>query len=264
MPRTRNGPDGATASTGVSPAVLRAGAILDLLGSNARQPMTLSEITRELDLPKTSTLHILRALRDQRLVRAVGSGYQLGRRCVQLGSAYIEGVDQVRHFHEACASLPPEFTATAQLSVLDSAFNVVFLASHEGKDPLRLGTASQVGRVVPANCSGAGKALLASLPPRDFEERLARKGQLDRLTERSIVEHDALRQELRLIRDRGYSRDDEEVLPGIVCISSAVHSSPGEDVHAVSITKRGQAGADLEGELGGILQTFVANLDAML
>ena len=192
----------------------RAGAILDLLAENAGEAAGPSELARRLGLPKSSIANICNALADIGLVRRIGTGFALGRKLAELGGAYLASVDQVQEFYEATQLLPAGSEETVQLAILDG-LEMTYLARHDGRQPVRL--TSQIGRRLPATVTATGKAALASLAEGDLEARLAGLVDLPTLTPNSIATVDALRADLAVVRERGYSMDDEETVEGVVC-----------------------------------------------
>ena len=87
------GPD---RTSGNAPAVTRAVQILGLLADTPKQVRTLTEISRELGLAKSSVSNLCVALEEGGLIRRTGGGYLLGRRTVELGGAFLTGFDQIR------------------------------------------------------------------------------------------------------------------------------------------------------------------------
>lgn len=232
-----------------SPAVTRAAAILELLASSdshrMNRGMGLSDIADALELPKSSVYNICQAMVDANLLRKDGGGYRLGRRLAELGTAYLSGVDAVREFHAVCRDLPADFEETVQLAVLGDGLNVIYLARQDGRRPLRLGLSAEIGRSVPANCTGAGKALLAQLPPEELDHRLHDASELTRMTPNSIGDVDTLREELGRVRQRGYAVDNEEVLEGLCCVAASVPTAVREDgLVAISVTSLKEPGQD--------------------
>lgn len=102
----------------------------------------------------------------------------------------------------------------------------------ESAHPLRL--PSLAGRRSPAYCTGIGKAILAHLEPERLEKYL-REVTLKPRTPRTITDRDALRQDLRRIRSRGFSVDDEEIFPGLRCVAAPIFSFDGRVVAGVSV-----------------------------
>lgn len=218
----------------LAPAVTRATAIMGLLAERGG-PLGLSFIARELDLPKSSVANLCSTLVDGGLLRSTDGGFALGQRLAQLGAAYLASIDQVALFHECCQSFEAGANETAQLAMMTDRADVIYLARREGLHPVRL--ASTPGRTLPASCTATGKAMLATLDGDEVHERLGDDPSLPALTSRSITSMDALRDELKLIRERGYALDDEEVVEGVVCVAAAIpRSSVNEPLLAVSVT----------------------------
>ena len=222
-----------TDADSLAPAVTRAAAILDVLAENGNVAAGPSELARRLGLPKSSIANICTALADAGLVRRVGTGFTLGRKLAELGGAYLTSVDLVQEFYEVCTELPAGSEETVQLAVLDG-IEMTYLARHDGKQPVRL--TSQIGRRLPASVTATGKAALASIDETEVRRRYEGHA-LPALTGRSLATLDALLDELAVIRERGYSMDDEETVEGVVCFGVSIPGRrPGEGPYAASIT----------------------------
>jgi DNA-binding IclR family transcriptional regulator len=222
-----------TDADSLAPAVTRAAAILEVLAENGQVAAGPSELARRLGLPKSSIANICGALADAGLVRRVGTGFTLGRKLAELGGAYLTSVDLVQEFYEACAELPAGSEETVQLAVLDG-IEMTYLARHDGKQPVRL--TSQIGRRLPASVTATGKAALASIDEAEVRRRYDGRV-LPALTDRSLATLDALLDDLAVIRERGYSMDDEETVEGVVCFGVSIPGRrPGEGPYAASIT----------------------------
>lgn len=226
------------------PAVTRASAILAALVSANGQPLSVSELARQLALPKSSTANLCLALEAERLIARVDAGYLLGRRLVELGGAYLSTMDQIKEFYAACRRQPTISGLTARVAVLDG-LDVLYLARYDGNQPIRL--TANIGDRFPANCTATGKALLAAMDPAALDERLRGRRTLAGLTAKSITDPARLKVVLQEDRRLGYSMDDEETTPGVACISIVV---PGfrtdSEPFAISVTT---TAAQLAGEL---------------
>lgn len=236
-----------------APAVLRAAAILEELAHN-REPITLSELSRRLGLAKSSVAHICAALVSTGLIQRNLTGYTLGRRLAELGSAYLRTVDHVQEFRESCSVHAIDVEDTLQFATLDDGLEVMYLARRDGSSPVRL--ASEVGQRLPANCTAVGKAMLASLPGAELERRLTAVSELPAMTASSIVKKADLREELNKVRTRGYAVDDEETLQGVLCVAVCLPTSSSAAVRrAVSATmlKAQVSPSRIEKVLGSIL-----------
>ena len=222
------------ADGGAVPAVTRAAAILAVLADGQGRPVSVSELARQLGLPKSSTANLCLALESERLVARVDAGYLLGRRLVELGGAYLSTVDQIQEFYAACRRQPTISGLTARVAVLDG-LDVLYLARFDGSQPIRL--TANIGDRFPANCTATGKALMAAMSPAALDERLRGRRTLPGLTAKSVTDPAALRAELAETRTRGFALDDEETTPGVACLSIAV---PGfrtdSEPFAISVT----------------------------
>jgi DNA-binding IclR family transcriptional regulator len=95
--------------------------------------------------------------------------------------------------------------------------------------------ASAIGRRLEAHATGVGKVLLADLP--EAERRSLLGGQpLERFTESTITDLDALEAELALIDERGHSVDNEEYTRGVRCVAVPVRDHTGRVVAGMSVS----------------------------
>ncbi len=206
------------APRGSVPAVLRAARLLDALAA-AREPVPLAALAAQLALPRSTVHGICATLVATGLVARFSSGgYHLGARVMDLAQAFLARTDLTPGFVEILEAANPLPEESIVLSVLDGA-DIVYVACREGSRPF--GFSLRIGMRLPANCTASGKALLATLEAARIDA-LAKAGQLYGLTERSITEPARLREELALVRRRGYAVDNEETRRGIVCFGAPV------------------------------------------
>ncbi|PHV70235.1 transcriptional regulator [Sporanaerobium hydrogeniformans] len=83
-------------------------------------------------------------------------------------------------------------------------------------------------------CTGIGKAILAHLPIDEIEEYISRE--LVAYTEMTITDKDKLKEELQLIRVRGYAIDNMEHEYGIKCIAMPIFNRQGKVEASISIS----------------------------
>jgi DNA-binding IclR family transcriptional regulator len=216
-----------------APAVTRAAALLGLLVEPDAGPLGLSDFARRLGLPKSSVANLCAALEQTDMLRRVNGGYMLGPRLLELGSAYLRTVDMLQDFRETCRTLPVASQETLLLATLDD-LDVLYLARHDGTQPVRLG--SDIGRRLPAAVTALGKAMLAHLDPAEVEEQHRRLPEFPVLTPKSLRNVDELLAELERTRERGYAIDDEENTPGVTCYAVAIPGGAGHQRRGVSVT----------------------------
>ena len=188
-------------------SVSRALAILNLLARNGR-PMSLAEIARNLALPKSSVLSLLRALAGSEFAAIDEHGrYAVGLRSFEVGAAYLRSMTPVRAAESELQALTDALGVTSHFAVLEDG-EVVYLAK---RDPPGAGVrlASSVGARLPAGTTAVGKAQLA------HRTALRDASQLP----------GGLAAELQTVRQRGYAVDEGQTLAGIRCVAAPVFDS---------------------------------------
>jgi DNA-binding IclR family transcriptional regulator len=193
----------------------------------------VSDISRALDLKKATTHRLLASLRRRGVVEQDGRSrrYRLGLKLWELGQLATTQVDWLERIRPLLQQLTDRVGETTHLAVLNDG-QVLYVDKVESTRSLRM--PSQVGRRLPAHCTGVGKALLAFLPEEVVRTLIERRG-MPSFTPGTITDPTVLEQELALIRARGYSIDNEEIEEGLVCIGAPVRDHTSRVVAAVSI-----------------------------
>ncbi len=202
-----------------APAVTRAIAILDVLASAHGQPLGISELARALGIAKSSTANVCVALEEGGLIQRGDLGYRLGRRTVELGGAYLASFDQVREFYRVCSESPELSHELVQIAVLDGT-DVLYLARHEGRAPLRL--TAGIGDRYPAALTAVGNALLARLDDEEIRARFADPETRPQLTAASTTDLDALIAKIRRARETGFGLDEGEMFPTVTGVAVVI------------------------------------------
>lgn len=187
----------------------------------------------EVGLHKSTAFRLLEALRRHGLVAVddLTGRYRLGLGLFELGMAAVSRLDVGQCAPPFLEALVAETGESASLGIFEDR-EVVHILRVESAHPLRL--PSLAGRRSPAYCTGIGKAILAHLEPERLEAYL--KGvTLHPRTPRTITDRDTLRAELRRVRARGWSLDDEEIFPGLRCVAAPIFGLGGRVVAGVSV-----------------------------
>jgi|SRR6516225_5940647 len=227
-------PKGKTESSPYKVQVLdRSLAILDAL-ANAREDASLAELAEKVKLHKSTVHRLTSILERHRIVeRDSRSGrYRLGLRLFELGSIAIGRFNIRDRAHPHLEKLLYEVDETVHLCALDAG-EVLYLDKMEPVRSVRM--ASRIGRRNPAHCTSVGKAIMAFLPEPETDDILRQHG-LKRLTANTITTPAALKADLKVIRDRGYSIDNEENEEGVRCIGAAVLDHSGRPIAAISVS----------------------------
>jgi IclR family transcriptional regulator, blcABC operon repressor len=235
-----------------APAVLRAVRILDLLAQTPGQVRALTDIARELGIAKSSTSALCAALEQGGLVRRTDGGYLLGRRTVEIGSAYLAGFDQIREFYRICEESPVLRSKLVQIAMLDGV-RVIYLAVYEGRE--RFPLSASVGDRYPASATAVGTALLSEIPPERIAELYRDPGHLVTFTNRTIADLDTLQSVLATTRERGYAMDDGGLHVSVLGIATLVPSTAsGQPSFAIGVSLVHPA--DTEEERAAVLEAL--------
>lgn len=219
--------------THLVPAVERAFRIMELVAQSKRG-LSLSDISRNLRLPKSSAHLILQSLESLGYLQkdAQKGSYRFGLKLVSLSRTALENLDLREIARPLMQRLARETALTVHLAILERG-EAVIIEKVEAPGVLQLAT--WVGRRLDVNCTGVGKALIAFLPEEEFDKQI-RPGTLPRHNEHSIVSVQTLKKRLVEVRKLGYAFEDEEDEIGVRCIGAPVFNSAGRPIAAVSVS----------------------------
>lgn len=215
-----------------STSIERAFAILEFL-DGSRRGRNISELSRTLGIPKSTTHVIVRSLRqlgyltlDERKRE-----YSLGLKVYGLGRGLMKSFSLPDKALGPMQWLVEVTRCTAQLAIL-AEDQAMYIQKVEGPGLIQFD--SYVGKRTNLHCTGVGKILLAYASEQKQEHLLNRKS-FARYTNKTLTSPGALRKELMKVRQRGYAVDDEEEELEVRCIAAPVFNQPGECVAALSI-----------------------------
>jgi len=196
-------------------------------------PPQLAEICKAVDLPKPTVFRILSTLEHAGLVgREPGSKrYHCGPRMNQLASEVLLTSPARSARRAILEELVEQVGETCNLTIANGN-TVLCLDRVETSWPLKITITA--GTTVPIHSSASGKLFMAHMPRRS-RERLVRQLPLVRNTAHTLTEPARLFEEFELIRERGYSTEREEYLPGIFAMAVPVQDGDGRVVAAVSV-----------------------------
>lgn len=212
------------------PSVSRALNILELLAQSQRG-LTLSDISRKLGLPKSSTHVLIRTLESSGYLKSSrhSGKFCFGLKLVSLSNMALENLDLREQARPFLQDLMVRTGLTVHLAILEGA-EAVIIEKIEAPGMLRLAT--WVGRRLDANSSAVGKALLA-FGEEDVARRFPRP--MARHNKNTISSPERLARELRKVRELGYAFEDEEGEIGFRCIGAPIFDFGNRAVAAISI-----------------------------
>lgn len=224
------------AKPGVAPpqvqSLTRGLSILEKL-AEADGGLTLTEVAHRVELPTSTTHRLLSTLERMGYVYQAGDLglWYVGLQAFAVGSTFLANRDFVAQSHASMRRLMEQSGETANLAILD-ATEAVFIAQVQCREMMRL--LVKLGSRVPLHASGVGKAIFAALTDERIEEILNMQG-LPRITANTIVTRETMWAALRVIRQRGYSFDDEEHALGTRCVAAPIYDEHAEPLGAISL-----------------------------
>jgi DNA-binding IclR family transcriptional regulator len=187
--------------------------------SGEAEELGVTELSKRLKLHKNNVFRLLATLESRGYIEQNRSteNYRLGIRCLQLGQSYVQHMGLLRQAQPIMAELVRQVRETAYLAVLRRKA-VVPVEVLEADRPVRI--VSQLGEALPLHCTAAGKAYLAFESEDDLKTLLP--DGLAKFTERTIVDRQALAQQLRTVAANGYAVDAGEHLEDIRAVAAPV------------------------------------------
>ena len=206
-------------SPGSVPALDRSLDILELL-SRSSGGLTLSELSKQLELPKNAVFRITQTLlaRGYLTRDSETMAFQLTSQLLKLAPPRWNGTSLPELSREAMATLRDSTRETVQLGVL-SGLEGIIIDQVEGLEPLRI--VVDLGLRFLLHNNAPGKLLLAHLPTKERKAALSQI-KLTKTTSRTITTRSELDTECERIVAQGYSVDYAEGDEGIHCVAGPI------------------------------------------
>ncbi len=239
--------------------------MLEALAQGGRAGLSVSELSRRAAMSKSNSFSILQTLIARGYVADEGDGmtrrYRLTLALAQLADGALSKDSITTIGQKILEALTARTGLTSRLAVLDDGY-VVALLRVDGPGPVKLST--YLGRRELPHCSGVGKAILATMSTKEVDAIVRRIG-LPRRTPHTITTVTALRRQLAIVRQQGYSFDDEEDHEGVFCVGGAFFDRDNALSGAISVSglKSGRSDADLH-RIGAIVRTHANRMSKEL
>ena len=214
-------------------SVERVFTLLELLGAGD-ESLGISELARRSELPVGTVHRLLATLNQLGYVEQdlETRKYALGIRFLHLRGAVAKRLKLGEQAMPIMKALMRRVNETVHLAVLSEG-EIVYIDRIEGFQTQNMYT--QIGKRGPVHCTALGKTLLAYLPEAAVDQVIATRG-LARYTSRTLTTAAALKQDLSLIRQRGYAIDDLESDLSVRCLAAPIRDYGGRVVAALSIS----------------------------
>ena len=212
------------AELGGDTPTMRLIALLEVIAAKD-QRYSLQALASETDLPKPTLHRMLQQLESAGLLQREGDGrhYGTGTRLRRLAENLLLNDTHHGARHVVLRHLVEEVGESCNITAL-SGSEVIYLDRVETAAPLRFYL--HPGSRVPAHCSASGKVLLAQMTAAQ-RQRLLAHAPLAKYTAKTLTDLAKLEKEIKRVQADGYALDDEEFLPGLLCLAVLVPSPAG-------------------------------------
>ncbi len=204
-----------------TPAINRAVDVIELMAASDTA-LSLSELMRQLGIPRQSLIRILNTLCDRGILnRGPQRGYyQLGMKLLYLGNRLQDKINLRSVGLSHMQKLAQKTRKTIELSTLDRD-QLLLIEQVEGSEGVRL--FSRVGAVYPYfHAVAVGKVYLAHMRPEKMRSVLHKIG-LPAVTAKTITKIETLEAELAEVRKNGYAFEDQELRKGIRRVAAPIY-----------------------------------------
>jgi IclR family acetate operon transcriptional repressor len=207
---------------GDTPAI-RLISLLEVIAAR-EQLFSLQALVEETGIPKPTLHRMLQQLEGAGLLQRESDGrhYSTALRLRRLAENLLLNNTYHGARHRVLRHLVEEVGESCNITAL-AGDEVVYLDRVETAAPFRFYL--HPGSRVPAHCSASGKLLLSQMTPAQ-RQRLLAHAPLQAYTAKTLTDLAQLEEEVRRVGRAGYAIDDEEFLPGLLCLAVLV-PAPG-------------------------------------
>jgi IclR family transcriptional regulator, acetate operon repressor len=212
--------------------MLRLFALLEVIAEKDKL-FSLQGLVDETGLPKPTLHRMLQQLEGAGILQRDHGGrfFSSGARLRRLAENLLLNSTVHGATHLVLRRLVDEVGESCNITAF-SGSEVLYLDRVETSSPLRFYL--HPGSRVPAHCSASGKLFLSQMNTSQ-RSRLLTHAPLERFTEKTLTDPQALVTELDQAKRNGYALDNEEFLPGLVCIAVLVPNANGRSNMGIAV-----------------------------
>lgn len=200
-----------------------------------RGPVSAAQIAAALDLPRSTTYHLLRVMQDEGFVVHLPEErlYGLGLRAFELSSAYVRQAPLARLGHPLLRGLVDRVGESAHLAVLHGR-DVVYVV--EERASRRPSLVSDVGVRLPAHLTASGRAMLSVLDAAQVRALYPDRAAFVARGDGPAWSARRLRAELQATRSRAHAVEDGDITQGLSSVAVPTLDHLGLPAAAVALT----------------------------
>ncbi|MGE5398558.1 MAG: IclR family transcriptional regulator [Chitinophagales bacterium] len=197
------------------------------------QELGITEIGQLMNLSKSTVYGLVKTLEAKGfLVQNQENGkYRLGLKVYELGMAYSASVELKMAAKESAEMLSTKYQESVHVAIL-AGNTAVFVMRNEPRESIY--TFPRLGASVPAYITAVGKVLMAYLPEDELAKHLS--DNMVAYTRNTITDKEKFKEEMAVIKSRGYAIDREEAVSVISCIAAPIRDQSKRVVAAISLS----------------------------
>jgi len=214
-------------------SAVRAFKILETIGTN-RNGLKHSEIKKSLRIPTSSLSALLNSLVNNYylLFDPISKKYTLGPQILILAGHYLNSVDIIEAGRPIVQKLSL-ITSESSALVLPREKEIIIVYRRDSQQDVR--TVLQIGEAIPMYACSSGKIFLSALSNEEIDRYISIT-KLEPITLSTIVDHELLWKEIKLIRASDIAYNQGESSEAIFAISSPVRDFEGRIVAALVVS----------------------------
>ncbi|ASY65431.1 Negative regulator of allantoin and glyoxylate utilization operons (plasmid) [Sinorhizobium sojae CCBAU 05684] len=195
---------------------------------------TLTSLSERTGMAPSTVHRLLTSLAGHGMVTHDGDTgtWTIGVKAFAIGNAFLRFRKLGAISRPFLQHLMEESGETANIGIEDNG-EVVFISQVESHAPMR--AFFRPGRRGPIHASGIGKAILSTWSDTEIANAFNDRP-LAHFTDRTLDALPALMVNIKEIRDRGWSLDDEEQTLGMRCIAAPIFNEYGEAIGGISVS----------------------------
>ncbi|MFB5085986.1 IclR family transcriptional regulator [Psychrobacillus sp. PGGUH221] len=209
-------------------SIIRAMTVAQVLATHTTEKgMTISELSKECELPLSTMHRLLQAMIKQGLIEQDEQSkmYRLGIVWLEYGLKVYDSFDYVSKIRPEIEWLSKEVEESVYLSKPLGTEAMIVERIDSENNPIRI--YDQLGLRIPMNIGAANKSMLAAMPAAQTESILSQLLPTDKVNEMLIT--------LEQIKKQGYATSHSERTEGTSSIAVSIKDSFGQVIGAISI-----------------------------
>lgn len=206
---------------------------LDLLNllAESEEALTLLEIERALNIPKSSTFELVYTLVDKGFVENIEKKFSIGVMAFKVGISYSRKLDIVQMSKSILEELSKQCEETVFLAKYIGD-KLVYVDKHMKYS--ELSSTCRIGSTKELYCTALGKAILSSKTDQEIIDYFGR-AHIVKHTKNTLDNPQSMIEQAAVFRKQGYAIEDREGSDDMYCVACPIYNYQNIPVAAVSV-----------------------------